>query len=434
MRKRTSLIVVAMALFCSLPHLSAAEPYPLRPAVEHTVRGGLPNVLAKLKAGKHVRIAYLGGSITAQAGWRPLTLGWFQKQFPGAKIDEINAAIGGTGSDLGVFRLAHDVLQHKPDLLFVEFAVNDGGAAPDRIHRAMEGILRQTLANDPSTDICYVYTLTQNMLRDLQGGKYPRAASAMEALADHYQIPSIHMGLQVARLEKAGKVVFKAPKPKSDQEKKALEGKILFSPDGVHPYNDSGHQLYLDAVVRAMGKIRGVGKVGPHTLPAPFVADNWQRAKLIPLSDVTLSDGWQKLTDKHTLARRFGKRLGELWKTNKAGATISVKFKGTMVGVYDLLGPDCGQVIVKLDDRPLSVRRRFDGYCTYHRLAMMTAGTGLADGPHRLVLTLHEDQPDKRNILHKHRQGDLAKNPSKYNDRAWYVGAIMLIGDIERSE
>ena len=385
------------------------------------------------RAGKHVRIAYLGGSITAQGGWRPLTLAWFRKQYPDAKIDEINAAIGGTGSDLGVFRLAHDVLRHKPDLLFVEFAVNDGGAPPDRIHRAMEGIVRQTLANDPSTDICYVYTLTQHMLKDLQGGKYPRAASAMEALADHYRIPSIHMGLHVARLEKAGTLVFKAAKPKTDPERKALEGKVLFSADGVHPYTDSGHRLYLDAVVRAMEKIKLAGKPVPRTVPAPLVADNWERARLIPLSDVSLAGGWEKLTDSHTLVRRFGKRLGSLWKTNRAGATISLRFKGTMVGVYDLLGPDCGQVIVRLDDQPQRIRPRFDGYCSYHRLSKLTVAAGLPDAPHTLVLELHRDQPDKRKILQKHRHADLDKNPKKYDDRAWYVGAVMLIGDIERS-
>ena len=52
------------------------------------------NVLAKLQAGKEVRIAYLGGSITAQNGWRPKTLGWFAETFPKAKVSEINAAIG----------------------------------------------------------------------------------------------------------------------------------------------------------------------------------------------------------------------------------------------------------------------------------------------------------------------------------------------------
>ena len=289
---------------------SAAQPYPLRDAVEHTARGGLPNFFAKLEAGKDVKIGYLGGSITAQPGWRPKTLAWFREQYPQANASEINAAIGGTGSNLGVFRLQHDVLRHKPDLLFVEFAVNDGGARPDRIHRSMEGIVRQTWRHDPTTDICYVYTLTHGMLKNLQSGKYPRAASAMEALADHYGIPSIHMGLEVARLEKAGKVVFKAPKPKTDEEKAALAGKILFSGDGVHPYTDSGHQLYLEAVARSMQEIKRVGSPGPHKLGGPFVPDNWEQAKLVPIGKAQLSEGWQTLdAAKHPLAKRFSKRV-----------------------------------------------------------------------------------------------------------------------------
>ena len=36
-------------------------------------------------------------------------------------ISEINATIGGTGSDFGVFRLKDHVLQYKPDHVFVEF-------------------------------------------------------------------------------------------------------------------------------------------------------------------------------------------------------------------------------------------------------------------------------------------------------------------------
>ncbi|HWH67829.1 MAG TPA: SGNH/GDSL hydrolase family protein, partial [Candidatus Sulfotelmatobacter sp.] len=197
----------ALALSLVAARLPAAEPEALAPAVECRERDGLPNVFAKLGAGTSVRIAYLGGSITAQAGWRPKTLAWFREQFPKAQVSEINAAIGGTGSDLGVFRLKHDVLEHKPDLLFVEFAVNDAGASPEQIHRCMEGIVRQTWKDNPKTDICFVYTLAGNMLESLQQGRFPRSATAMEKVADHYGIPSIHMGLEVARLAKTGKLV-----------------------------------------------------------------------------------------------------------------------------------------------------------------------------------------------------------------------------------
>ena len=423
-----------LALSCcllSVCTVRGAEPYPLRDAVECTPRGGLPNAFSKLQAGKAVTIAYLGGSITAQPGWRPKTLAWLREQYPEATVNEVHAAIGGTGSDLGVFRLNHDVLRHRPDLLFVEFAVNDGGAPPDRIHRSMEGIVRQTWKADPNTDVCYVYTLTQGMLKDLQDGKCPRAASAMEALADHYGIPSIHMGLEVARLEAQGKVAFKAPKPKTDEEKAALEGKVLFSGDGVHPYTDSGHQLYLEAVVRSMAQIKPAGKPGPHTVGIPLVADNWERAKLVPFSRAKLSSGWQQLDQKtHHLAKRFANRMPEMWKATAAGETVSFRFRGTHVGFYDLLGPDCGQVTVTVDDGKPSLKRRFDGYCTYHRLSKLTAAAGLRDTVHTVKVEIHPDQPDKASILHKHRLPDFEKNPEKYDDTAWYVGALMLIGEL----
>ena len=136
---------LVLVIWLALSVVCLAEDMPLRDAAECRVRGGLPNVFQKLGQGQAVRIAYLGGSITAQAGWRPKTLNWFRSQFPKAELSEINAAIGGTGSDLGVFRLKQDVLDGKPDLLFVEFAVNDGGAPVHRIHQAMEGIVRQTI-------------------------------------------------------------------------------------------------------------------------------------------------------------------------------------------------------------------------------------------------------------------------------------------------
>jgi hypothetical protein len=317
--KNVLLLLSVLVLTCVV----CGQGYPLRDAQEFRVRDGLANFFAKLQAGKQVRIAYLGGSITAQAGWRPKTLKWFQQQYPKAAISEINAAIGGTGSDLGVFRLEHDVLRHKPDLLFVEFAVNDGGAPPHRIQQAMEGIVRQTFAADAETDICFVYTLVAGWTKILRSGKFPRAASAMEAVADYYGIPSIHMGLEVAKMEGEGKLIFTAAKPKTDAEKAAVGNKIIFSPDGVHPYTDTGHELYLQAVARAMEAIRKVGKPKAHTLGEPLLADNWQAAKMVTLDKVNLSSGWRKLdASKNRLARQFGSRMPDLYFTNHPGESI----------------------------------------------------------------------------------------------------------------
>ena len=411
-------------------YLWGAEDYPLQDAQECRVRAGLPNFFSKLKQGGAVRIAYLGGSITAQPGWRPKSLNWFQQQFPQAEFSEINAAIGGTGSDLGVFRLQDHVLKHQPDLLFVEFAVNDGGAAPHRIHQAVEGIVRQTFAANPLTDICFVYTLRGDWTQTLRDGKFPRAASAMEAIADHYGIPSIHMGLQVAILEGQGKVIFKGPKPKTEAEKQALGSTILFSPDNVHPYPDTGHELYLQAIVCSMALIRKTGRAGAHRLPAPFVADHWGTAQMVPLSQVQRSPGWRQLDPgTHKLARRFSSRIPELHLSNRPGETIRFRFKGALLRVYDLLGPDCGQVIVRIDDRPAVTVARFDSYCTYHRLGSFTLARDLTDAWHRVVLELHPDQPDKVSLLAK--RSNTMDNPERFDDQAWYAGAILAVGELQ---
>lgn len=403
----------------------AAEPL----LAECAPRGGLPNFFAKLERGETVRVAYLGGSITAQEGWRPKTLKWFQQQYPKASVSEINAAIGGTGSDLGVFRLRHDVLVHKPDLLFVEFAVNDGGAAPEQIYRCMEGIVRQTWRDNPATDICYVYTIAGNMLDTLKEEKLPRSYAAMEKIAGHYGIPSINMGLEVARLEKTGKLVFKGKKPKTDEERAALGDKILFSDDAVHPFPETGHQVYLESIVRGMALIKPAGKIGPHTLGAPFVADNWEEAKMVPLSRARLSAGWIRLDPKtNSLAKSYSKRLLEMWKANQPGETIQFKFRGIAANIYDLVGPDCGQVIVNLDGKKPSIRPRFDAYCTYHRLAYLSVGSNLTNAVHTVKLEIHPDQPDKAKILSQ--RNEKIDNPKRFDDRAWYAGALMLIGDL----
>lgn len=418
---------IVLAL-CAALTARAEEEFPLVKAVECRARGGLPNFLAKAKGDGEVRIGYLGGSITAAPGWRPKSLEWFKKHFPTAKFSEINAAIGGTGSDLGVFRVQHDVLARKPDLLFVEFAVNDGGAQPEAIQRQMEGIVRQTWKADPNTDICFVYTLALNQLPDLDKGFFQRSASAMESLADHYAIPSIHFGVEVSKLSREGKLTFKGDKPK---DWKPADSPMLFSTDGVHPLVETGHELYLQAIVRSMGPIAAAGGgPAPHQPGAPLRADNWEHAKMLPIQPEMLSGRWEKLDPaKNGLAKSHAGRMGDLWKAGEAGAALTFSFNGTFASVYDLVGPDGGKVGVKIDDGPEKVVNRIDGYCVYHRIAKLDIGTVPA-GIHAVTITLKSEAPDKAKILFEHNRPDLEKNPAKYADNAWHAASIFLLGDL----
>lgn len=420
-----------VAMGC-LQGVSAQDDYPRREAVEVKARRGIPQVLSKLGGGGDdlIRIAYLGGSITAAPGWRVKSLAWLKERYPAAKLEEINAAIGGTGSDLGVFRLEQDVLRHHPDLMFVEFAVNDGGAQPERIHQAMEGIVRQTWAANPETDIIFVYTLSLPFLADLQAGKFSRSASAMEEVADHYGIPSIHFGIEVAAMEKAGTLIFKG-------EKTASESKTaVFSTDGVHPLIETGHELYLQAIARAWPTLESASDSTAATreLGPPLREDHWEAAKLVPISESMLSGAWKKLDSGEAgdaVAKRFARLMPEMWRAGEPGAKLEFQFRGSVAGVYDIVGPDGGQLTVVLDGGAPKTMRRIDGYCTYHRLSKLQVASGLDPGvAHTVSLTLDGEPLDKSEILFEHNRGDLAKNPAKYADQVWHAGSIMLIGDL----
>ncbi|MDH4478110.1 MAG: SGNH/GDSL hydrolase family protein [Verrucomicrobiaceae bacterium] len=400
-------------------------------AVECHTRDGLPNFFAKVvKPGAEVKIAYLGGSITAQPGWRVKTLERFQKTYPEAKISEIHAAIGGTGSDLGVCRLKQDVLDHKPDLLFVEFAVNDGGTAPEQIFRCMEGIVRQTWRALPECDICFVYTLTEALAPAMLEGKFQRSASAMERVAGHYGIPTIHMAMAVAELAKEGKLIWKAALPKTEAEHAALGGKMVFAPDGVHPHVETGHVLYTAAVVRSFGAIQVESKApGAHVLGEPFEATHYERAKMVPISEVTLSGGFEALDMKEdAFGKRWAKRMKGMYQGSAEGETIRFKFKGTRCAVYDVVGPDCGQVTVSLDGGEARVVPRFDSYCTSHRLSSFLIGTELEDKVHEVVITIDPGMPDKVKILAQREQK--MDKEERFAGKNFFPGALLLVGDL----
>lgn len=412
----------------------AQDDYPRRETAEIRVRGGIPNLIRKANAGdgREIRVAYLGGSITAAPGWRVKSLEGFQKRFPGVKWSENHAAIGGTGSDLGVFRVGQDALAHKPDLLFVEFAVNDGGADPAQIHRAMEGIVRQTWAADPETDIIFVYTVSEPFLADLKAGKCSRSASAMEELADHYAIPSMHFGVEVQKRLEAGSLIFKGEAPAKDA-KPDPAAPMLFSTDGVHPLTETGHVLYAETVARGFDelvKAAAATAAVPHALGEPLRADHWAAAKLVPLSESMLKGEWQKLDDDD-LAKRFSKFLPQMWRTSEPGAALTLKFKGEVIGFFDVVGPDGGQLKVKVDDGEEKIVPRFDAYCVYHRLSKFQAGADLAkDAVHSVSVTLDSAGPDKRTVLFEKNRPEFDKNPEKFAPKVWNVGAVMLIGEV----
>ena len=319
-------------------------------SVECRARAGLPNALAKLRAGGTVRVAYLGGSITeANPGWRAMTFAGLRARFPQATLVEINAAISGTGSDYGACRLAGDVLARKPDLLFVEFRVN-GCAAAGFGQQSVEGIIRQTWAANPCTDICFAYTLNEGMVKDLSAGRQTAFGAMMEALCNHYAIPSIDFGPEITRRLADGSLLFKPTKgalkaeanQHADARKSDEDGVLVFTRDGCHPVKE-GHAIYAAVVARALEAeiFPASGAAAPHALPPPCASGAWIATALVPSASVLTGADWRPIdTERDSVYRATYWRThqmlrGGVW-TDREGASITLAWTGSTVGFSDI--------------------------------------------------------------------------------------------------
>jgi lysophospholipase L1-like esterase len=81
-------------------------------------------VFQNLEAGKPQTVIVYGTSLSHGGAWAKATKQWFNQQYPG-KVKFINSAGPGQNSDWGVKNLKTNVLDHQPDLVFVEFSYND---------------------------------------------------------------------------------------------------------------------------------------------------------------------------------------------------------------------------------------------------------------------------------------------------------------------
>jgi hypothetical protein len=405
---------------------------------ECIVRNGLPNFFQKAGAGKPVTMAYIGGSITqAIYGYRTRSARYIQSLYPNVPMKAINAGISGTGTDLGACRLREQVLQYHPDIIFVEFAVN--GA----YREGMEGIIRQIWEYDPAIDICLLYTIHHEQHAIYTSGKVPDNILGLEELADHYGIPSIHLGVQPALLVQEGKLVWRS-------DSKNIPGKIIFSNDGAHPLPEGG-DLYTGAIARSMLTLQKNALPRKHVLPAPLLGDNWENAHMYaPAELAAFTSGWSRINpNDSTLLKQFAPWFPYIMKTEKPGESFTFRFKGDMFGFFDIGGPEAGQLSIEVDSKPvkltpvlpgtriatatdtgsLDLVNRFGPFCN-NRYRGQFECIKVVPGEHTVTIKLSPVKSDKRKILGENQLADITANPAKYERTVVYIGKILLRGEI----
>jgi hypothetical protein len=383
-------------------------------AKELSIRSGLPNFFTKLKAHKPVNVAFLGGSITrAGNGYRDQLLSWFRNQYPASQFTEIMAAVSGTGSDFGACRVQQQVIDHKPDLVFIEFAVNDNHMPMPTVRETIEGIVRQIWKANAKTDICFIYTMAKENLPDLQQGVFPPSVSAMEAIANHYHIPSIHMGLAVVEEITKGKLLIMGKK----EDSSAIP---IFSVDGVHPLPETGHKIYTQVLTKCLPQLQ-TGAPAKHRIVPALEPNNWSHAGMLSLEKAQFTGDWQ-MTDSVTKGREYYQLLPQVYGTAAKDASVTVHFKGTRFGLADIMGPGTAAVQITIDQQAPRIINRFDAFSTYYRLNYFII-SDLTPGKHVATIRLAPGSLDKAAILKT--RNVTVTDWTPYEKNALYIGAVL---------
>jgi len=344
----------------------------------------LYNTAWRLANTQKLTIGYFGGSITYGSGasdlslcYRSKTTEWFRQTYPDAEITDFNAAIGGTATDLGIYRCGRDLLEKKPDLVFFEFSVNDGSVGDyDTICAYTETIFRKIRRTYPTAEIVTVITVTGAGSDALGEGREYMPRTAHMALSHHFRIPIVDIGEAL-------------------RARVLLEGGdfLQYTTDKVHP-NDAGYAVYTECLTAHLAEMLAKPGDGLREYPLPrlFSEKTYDDAHMEDCAQLTdfSSDGF-KVVEK-TLCDQYPHYL----EGTVPGDTFSFSFTGENLGFYWMLARDSGDVLVSIDGEPAQSYRSWDRYCIgFNRVGLGKIARNLPYGTHRVTVTVSDEKEDQ---------------------------------------
>jgi len=284
----------------------------------------LQHLFAKARKGEKVTLAVIGGSITAGAAASKPELrygdriaAWWRQQFPKCTVEFVNAGIGATGSNYGALRASRDLLNHHPDFVVVEYAVNDPNLQAFAI--TLEGLLRQILNQPQKPAVMMVFMMT---------------AAGNNAQEWHSKV-GLHYGIPMVSYRDAlWPEIFG----------KQMAGSDVFA-DEVHP-NDRGHGYVAAFVTHYMEtvlKTKGGRLPAIKPIPAPLLSDLYEHTHLYYGKDLqpTSNQGW------------VFDAPGQVWFSETPGSVFEADVEGREVNVlaFRIKGA-MGHAKVQVDSQP----------------------------------------------------------------------------------
>jgi lysophospholipase L1-like esterase len=259
----------------------------------------LAKVMRKAESGEPVTIACIGGSITqgtiakgtadSEVGfstpYAELFHEWWTERFPDTEVNFINAGIGGTDSYLGVHRVERDVLQYQPDLVLVEYAVNDADSFFYK--RSYDNLVRKILESDSAPAVMLLF------MAQTDG----TSAQDMQVLVGYnYALPMVSYANCIKSMMENGRYTAEQ-----------------LSGDGVHP-SALGHAIVGEILWNYLNQV--YGEMYELDDPEPFdlaavTDERYKHAEIVDAADsngadmdVTLEQGLQE-TAKTGIAGSF---------------------------------------------------------------------------------------------------------------------------------
>lgn len=341
------LLCLMTSAFYDKPANAAPKAQPSFPAFEK-----------RAKAGERLNVVFFGASLTWGANasdplltsYRALVAKRLEAAYPKAHFRFWDAAIGGTGSQLGVFRLDRDVLAHQPDLVFLDFSANDdiNSDNPETL-ASYEAIVRRVVTEAHAPLVQVIFPFKWNVTEgDLNRMK--RRTAHLKISEAYNTGAGDAIGLAIERV-KAG----------------AISIDKIWPLDGVHPC-DEGYALFADAAWNAFQNAvqRKVVCRAPEKM---LYGEAYLRSARVRLSKLgALPPGWKvglvnrtsayfdflmsRWLDDETVANNRVEVTGADGKKQKVPqqiGRISLKFRGGMVLLFGEGTPKSGKYRVYID-------------------------------------------------------------------------------------
>lgn len=367
---------------------NAVQHTPLLASNYHNNRSGLKNSQITFERTKKGRVAFLGGSITYNSGWRDSIAGYLEKRFPETTFEFINAGIPSMGTTPAAFRIERDVLSKgKIDLLFEEAAVNDAsnGRTKTEQIRAMEGIVRHARITNPDMDIVMMHFVDPDKIKSYASEIEPEVITNHNSVAEHYDISTINLAKEVTdriqHLEFTWEDDFKNLHP---------------SPFGQGIYANSMLQFLSNAF---SGIMDSDDKITSHVLPEILDEHSYDMGHLLDVNAAKFDHGWSidpLWKPKDSTGTRLNYVNVPMLISEKPGSHLKLIFEGTAVGIAVAAGKDAGHIQYRIDKKEWKKLNLFSKWSAHlHLPRYYTLATELTKNEHVLEMRIAESRDER---------------------------------------